>query len=588
MRSALLLALAALLLPSALAQVPPLPESPAVEVKGDWVVTGTETRTDAELFVHGNITVKDGGTLELRHTKLVMGQPQGEQKNPLIEVRPGGTLRLLATEAGGSAITSNETWVRWRMNGTFVSQGGEGARNLIEWVWGEIALDDRNKELVPALPDGGSASGFRIDGGGTATLARTDVRMAAVRHFIVSRASLILEDVVLGGNDPDKTAVRVPLQAVVAAKGAKVTLRDVRVEPVHTGLYVIDADSVLIERSTIEGGVPLGHSGTSPVALQMKKGTATVRGSTLRAPGTVVSLESTATFTAEDSALAGYTSIGLAAVGIRAGTALAGSPTITLRNVDFQPAGASTTQVGVQTVFGGVLTVENSRLVGHTGSGIAAVNTTVRLLGNTLHRNGEWGAWLHGGVLVQESGNDYGSGATANRLGRVLKDLLLYVRVVDGNSDPVSNATVRALDKDGREVWSSLTRGPNPRDPKGAEKEGWVQDAGHLIAFQVANDGTRQELVPYTLEASKKGFPTKSAVLDDLRWQRIGIVLAGASGEAEPIVGGEVVDNPFEEKSGFVDGGDHGDEKNVFEKIPGLEASGLLAALLLALLRRRR
>jgi hypothetical protein len=535
-----------------------LPVSGPVEViEGDWVIQGAETRENADLFVQGNITIEAGGSLELRHTKLVMGKPSDRWGIPILDIRPGGSFKMLATDLGGSTLTSNETWVWYKVNGTFESRGSALHRNLIEWVWGENAWDPENQELVPALPDGGSRSGIRLDHNAVGTITYTDVQQVGIRHFIVSDASLTLEHVTLKANNPALSGVKVALQGVAAARSSQVTLRDVTIEPAHTGVYVISAENVLIEDSTIEGGIPLGQSGTSPVALQAKRGVVTVRGSTLTAPGNVVLVESNATVTLEDSTLRGYANIGLSALGTRAGSAFAGTPDITLRRVTFEPGVPGPTQNGVQTVFTQRLVVEESVLSGHKSNGIAAVNTTTVLRNSELRSNQEWGAWLHGGVLEAEGGNDFGSGLAANRLGRILKDLTLYVRVLDGDGRPLSNATVKAFDGDGDEVFSDLTRGPNPNDPRSDEKEGWLLDPHYLLAFRRLSDGTSETRVPYTLEASKRGYPTKSVVLDDLRWQRIGIALEGEEGETEPIVGGDAVENPFQEQEGFIEGPEH-------------------------------
>lgn len=589
-----LLALAAL---GAVASSPawsqvPLPGATET-IDGDWVIQGPEVRTDGTVFVRGNVTIQRGGSLELRHANLVFGKPTETWGLVTLDVRPGGSFKMVATELGPSMLTSNETWVRYKVNGTFESRGTATFRNAIEWVWGDNAWDPEKSELVPALPDGGSASGIRLDAGAVGTVTYTDVRQVGIRHFIVSDASLTLEHVTLEANNPAWSGVQVALQGVAAARSSQVTLRDVTIEPAHTALYVISAEKVLVEESRLEGGIPLGHSGTSPVALQAKGGDITIRGSTLKAPANVVMVESNATVVVEDSTIEGYANIGFSAFGLKESSPFGGTPDITLRRVTFRPGPPATTQNAVQTIFTARLVVEQSTLSGHSGNGIAAINTTTVLRNNQLRANQEWGAWLHGGVLEADSGNDYGSGLTANRLGRVVKDLTLYVRVLDGDGDAISNATVKAFDEDGREAFSDVTRGPNPKDPKSDEKEGWLMDSHYLVGFRRLNDGTTENHLPYTLEASKRGFPTKTVVLDDLRWQRLGIVLEGETGLAEPVVGGDAVKNPFEEESGWVDphGHDHGEHgagaHRLLDKVPGMGVGSLLVAAVAAALVRR-
>lgn len=596
-RGALLFALAAL---AAFAPLPAssqvgLPEDGEV-IDGDWVIRGAETRRDTTVYVRGNVTIESGGSLELRHARLLLGQPSDSWRLGGFEVKRGGTFRMFATDAGPSAVTSNETEIRYRVNGTFESRGTATHRNLIEWVWGELGYDPGREELVPLFPDGGSRSGIRFDGGAVGTLSYTDIQHVSVRHVIVADAAVTMDHVALKPNDPARTHMKVVMQALTAARSSQVTLRHSTVGPAHTALYVISAEKVVVEDSRLEGGLALGGAGNNPAAVYARRGDVTFRASVLKAPANVVLLESNVTLLVEDSAIQDYSNVGVTALGLKSTSAFPGTADITLRRVTFRPAASTMTQNGVQTIFANRLVVEDSTLSHHRGNGVAAINTTTVLRNSELRGNAEWGAWLHGGVLETEENNDYGSGANVNKFGRVSKDLTLYVRVLDAQGRPLSNATVKAFDRTGKEAFSDTTRGPNPKDPRGAEKEGWLMDPHYLVAFQRLNDGTHDNRLPYTLEASKAGHPTKTVVLDDLRWQRLGIVLAGASGATEPLVGGESLQNPFAPEEGWVDphGHDHGDHGSgahrLLDKVPGpgFVLAAFAVALALALRKRNR
>jgi parallel beta-helix repeat protein len=74
-------------------------------VDGDWIVNGTESYSNEEIILTGNLTINSGGHLTLRHVTLAMNSTTEDGQFD-IEVLDGGT--LIITDIDGNPATTND------------------------------------------------------------------------------------------------------------------------------------------------------------------------------------------------------------------------------------------------------------------------------------------------------------------------------------------------------------------------------------------------------------------------------------------------------------------------------------------------
>ena len=72
-------------------------------VDGDWIVNGTESYTNEEIVLTGNLTIQSGGHLTLRHVRLALNCTTEDGQFD-IEVLNGGTLIITDIDSDPSTV----------------------------------------------------------------------------------------------------------------------------------------------------------------------------------------------------------------------------------------------------------------------------------------------------------------------------------------------------------------------------------------------------------------------------------------------------------------------------------------------------
>ncbi|MGQ0535787.1 MAG: CARDB domain-containing protein [Methanobacteriota archaeon] len=423
----------------------PAAPQPGLLAPGDWVVTGTEVRTDEILVLQGNLTVRVGGSLVLRGVHLGVDSPSATAPR-VVRVERGGLLRLEPSENAATVLQAVNTAAPFHtvVEGRFESVG-TALRPTV------IRDSDRR------WPEGGITVRPGAEGFVLSHTELVDVGKTAV--LVGSGNDIRIENVTFGNNGA------IGLQLAGVTQG---TVRDSTFHGMPEALVVTapQRDLAIVGNSFVNNRDAVQLIATERVTLRENVITAPKRGVLLR-EGAAARLDG--------NVIDEHIQFGVVAFEgasfVWEGGRVRGAP--------------HTGLVGFRAFDSGAIFIRNATVDRSSALAVQCVNATLAVEGAVLSDYGQAGIQARG-CDVTLGRNGFAGGT------EVLIEAPLVVAVTDEDGVGRAGIDVEILDGRGVSVFSGAT------GPTGATSE-------ILLTTYRRISGTPTDMNPFTVRATPPG-----------------------------------------------------------------------------------